>query len=348
MPLVERKYITRGSTTSGTNGTAFGYSNGTTGGGPGSTSFGDVHEFSSGSGSQDLITEFFSGAEITHLFYDTDTDKLYFSADAGTTDVPESPGRGWDTMTIGSTTFNRTDATYTTSSSGPYATWRWDNVSSSPFSSGINTVDWRNGGTAINMSINTRSSSTSQTQNVTTSQDIVVAATFDFGHQIITSNCEVVRVAGSSGGSTNKTCEYNIRFTDAGDYRVVFYQAYFNRAAVISGTVSGSQVLKGFGLTVNDANGKTRMSILDRQPRVVGSVSGTGSNNNFLITFSGYNNPLGEWLAVQTESGSNYSVDDSDTTVNKIRMQRADVRTTNNSYQVLSGSEDYRVIILRF
>ena len=348
MPLVERKYITRGSTTSGTNGTAYGYSNGTAAGGPGGYSFGDVHDYSAGTSTFAAISEFFSGADLTHLFYDDDTDKLYFSADAGTTDVPENPKRGWDTIKIGSTTFNRTDATYTTSGSGPYATWRWDNITSNPFSSGVNTVDWRNGGTAINMSIDTRSSDSSQTQNVTTSQDIIVAADFNLGHQIITSNCEVVRIAGSSGGSTNVSCEYNIRFTDAGDYRVVFYQGYFNRAAVISGSVSGNQVTKGYGLTVNDANGKTRMSILDRQPRVVGSLTGTGSGSSFYTFFSGYNNPAGEWLAVQTESGSNYSVDLSDTTQSYIRLKRADVRTDNFSYQVFSGSEDYRVIVMRF
>jgi len=351
MSLIERKYITRGSTTNGTSGTAYGFSSGTVPAGPGATAFGTAHDFSSGSDNNVNIDEFFNTADLENLFYDDDTDKLYFYADAGSTNIPENPGRGWDTLTIGSTVFNRTDATFTTNSLGPYALWRWDNITSNPFSSGINTVDWRNLSTnPVNLSITTVNSNSTTTQNVTSpSQDIVVTASFTLGLTYVTHNCEIKFIAGSTGGSFSSTTQIaNIRFTDPGPYHAIFYQSYQNNAAVISGTVSGQQTHEGYGLVVNDASAKERIAINTRAPRHVYHISGTGSGSDINLSASGYNSPLGEWLAFNTLSGSNYSVDPTNTTVNQIRLQRADVRTSNASFQVLSGSEDYRIIVMRF
>ena len=86
----------------------------------------------------------------------------------------------------------------------------------------------------------------------------------------------------------------------------------------------------------------------NRQPRLSGFISGTGSGSTFNQGISGYNasGRTDEFAAFQLAPNSNYFVVD-DGTANQITVERADVRTSNASFQVLSGSEDYRILIVR-
>ena len=357
MPVRDRKFLTKGTTTISST-TFEGYSDGSIGAtnaDPASYTFGNISDFTNNSSTYRDVAEI---GNLRALYYDPTNDRLHMRAVKSSSTYPPKDGltRGWTTLKIGSTTFNESDAVFSENSYPAfYGSWRWDNITSSPFSSSESDIIIRNGNTTdIFKTADTRTSTTSQTQNVTNAQCIRITVDFTFGLELIASNCEIDLIAGSTGGSSSDfQAEYVISFKDVGDYRAVFAQNYLNRSHVITGTVSSStefgiQRDDRHGLTVNDANGKTRMSIKARQPRIVGSVAGTGSNATFSIYFPGFNNPSGEWLAVNTISGSNYSPDLTQSSTNYLRMTRCEFRARNFSYQVLSGNEDYRVIFLRF
>ena len=87
--------------------------------------------FSIGSISANTIG--FSGFNVTIEGVYWTANKIFFRASS-------NPGNsGWTSMTVGSTTFNRTDATYV---SGTIATWSWTS-SNVMGTSGTQTVSWQ-------------------------------------------------------------------------------------------------------------------------------------------------------------------------------------------------------------
>ena len=80
----------------------------------------------------------------------------------------------------------------------------------------------------------------------------------------------------AASSSTNSTVTYTITFQEAGPYTIVLHQGYYNKRYTLTGAATGATNYKEHGLLLNDANGNPRMSPLKRQPRIVGSISGTG------------------------------------------------------------------------
>lgn len=202
--------------------------------------------------------------------------------------------------------------------------------------------------TTYNKSANIRTANVSQTQNVNTTDTVRVTLSTHYTPNVETSdNATVTYVSGTNPSSTNSTITWDITFIQAGTYEVVLHQAYFNKRYTLTGTATGATNY-GYGLQVYDASGTPRMGVLKRQPRIVGFISGTGGGSTFNQYFSGFNQPSSaEWTAVSVEPGSNYFVTQG-TTNNYFEATRADVRTTNSSYQVLTGNESYKFIILRY
>jgi len=201
--------------------------------------------------------------------------------------------------------------------------------------------------TTYNLSANIRGSNVSTTQNVNTTDTVVVTLSTHYTPIIETATNASVSVSGSSS-STNSTVTYTITFQSAGAYTVVLHQSYYNKRYTLTGTASGATNYE-YGLLLNDASGNPRMSPLKRQPRIVGSISGTGNGSSFYQYYTGFNSPSSaEWAAVQLESGSNYYIEQG-TTSGRFTIARADVRTSNSSYQTLStGLETYKILILRY
>ena len=204
--------------------------------------------------------------------------------------------------------------------------------------------------TTYNLSSDIRNASDSDTQNVGTFDTVSLSLTFAYGITVQSqSNIGSVDL-GSGGGSATSTTTVTVEFFAAGSYSLVLHQSYFNRTYTLSGTATGSTNY-GYGLHVYDANGNIRMDMSRRQPRIVGFVSGTGSGSSFNRSFTGYNgsssdNRGDEWYALSLEPNSNYYVNDTGA-FGSFQVARADVRTSNASYQILSGSEDYRMVIIR-
>ena len=201
--------------------------------------------------------------------------------------------------------------------------------------------------TTYNLSANIRGSNVSTTQNVNTTDTVVVTLSTHYTPIIETATNASVVASGSSS-STNSTVTYTITFQSAGAYTVVLHQSYYNKRYTLTGTASGATNYE-YGLLLNDASGNPRMSPLKRQPRIVGSISGTGNGSSFYQYYTGFNSPSSaEWAAVQLESGSNYYIEQG-TTSGRFTIARADVRTSNSSYQTLStGLETYKILILRY
>lgn len=204
--------------------------------------------------------------------------------------------------------------------------------------------------TTYNLSADIRNGSVSQTQNVGTFDTVSISLQMRYGVTVQSqSNIGSVNL-GTGGGSFNSSTTVTIDFFAAGSYSVVLHQSYFNRTYTLTGTASGSTNY-GYGLHVYDANGNIRMDMSRRQPRIVGFVSGTGNGSTFNRSFTGYNgsssdNRGDEWYALSLEPNSNYYVNDTGA-FGSFQVARADVRTSNASFQVLGGSEDYRMVIIR-
>ena len=122
--------------TSGTDDRTLTIDSGSTGG------FGVAYGFASaaasvgsGFGSISSNTIGFSGFNVTIEGVYWQLNRIYFRAST-------NPGNsGWASMTVGSTTFNRTDAiTYV---SGTIATWSWSSSSNVIGTSGTQTVSWQ-------------------------------------------------------------------------------------------------------------------------------------------------------------------------------------------------------------
>ena len=123
---------------------------------------------------------------------------------------------------------------------------------------------------------------------------------------------------------------------------------------------SGSNVTKTFiltgvidppdyGLECYDASGNLRLQFDKRQARLHGRFAGTGSGSSFVKTYSGWGDGgYNQWFAVNTATSGNYYWDQSYQSSNQIRMQRADVRVSNASYQIFAGNENYDVLVFRF
>lgn len=112
-------------------------------------------------------------------------------------------------------------------------------------------------------------------------------------------------------------------------------------------TLQGTIDPPAYGMECFDTAGNKRLDITKRQARLVARYTGTGTGSSFNLTASGYGSGgLTQWHAVNVKTDSNYYVGTSGT--NYIRMERADVRTENSSYQIFSGDEDYDVLVFRF
>ena len=94
------------------------------------SNFGSISDTQNGTLNADL-DGVYSGADVTSL--------THANISTGTVSLTLSGNRansGWDTMTIGSTTYNRTDASYSYNSSANTTNWSWNGVgSTSPFGS---------------------------------------------------------------------------------------------------------------------------------------------------------------------------------------------------------------------
>ena len=204
--------------------------------------------------------------------------------------------------------------------------------------------------TTYNLSTDIRNGNDSDTQNVGTFDTVSLSIQFRYGITVQSqSNIGSVSL-GTGGGSFDSSTTVTVEFFAAGAYSLVLHQSYFNRTYTLTGTASGTTNY-GYGLHVYDANGNIRMDMSRRQPRLVGFVSGTGSGSSFTQNFTGFNgsssNPRDdEWHAFQLAPNSNYFVKDTGA-YGSFTIERADVRTSNASYQVLTGSEAYRVLIAR-
>ena len=204
--------------------------------------------------------------------------------------------------------------------------------------------------TTYNLSTDIRNGNDSDTQNVGTFDTVSLSIQFRYGLTVQSkSNIGSVDL-GSGGGSFDSSTTVTVEFFAAGSYSLVLHQSYFNRTYTLSGTASGSTNY-GYGLHVYDANGNIRMDMSRRQPRIVGFVSGTGNGSSFNRSFTGYNgsssdNRGDEWYALSLEPNSNYYVNDTGA-FGYFQIARADVRTSNASFQVLGGNEDYRMVIIR-
>jgi len=204
--------------------------------------------------------------------------------------------------------------------------------------------------TTYNLSADIRNGSVSQTQNVGTFDTVSLTLQMRYGVTVQSqSNIGSVNL-GTGGGNFNSSTTVTVEFFAAGSYSLVLHQSYFNRTYTLTGTASGTTNY-GYGLHVYDANGDIRMDMSRRQPRIVGFISGTGNGSDFDYPFAGYNgsssdNRGDEWYALSLEPNSNYYVDDTGA-FGDVEIKRADVRTSNASFQVLGGSEDYRMVIIR-
>jgi len=95
-------------------------------------SVGSVSDTSGGS-SNTSLTDLYSNSVLIQLTYNSqqDTLNLYIN------DISSNVTNGvWDFMKIGSTSFNRTDATYTQNASGNSDSWVWTSISTNPLPNG--------------------------------------------------------------------------------------------------------------------------------------------------------------------------------------------------------------------
>ena len=95
------------------------------------SSFGSISSGNSG---------LYGGAQIYELYWAETSDRVFFKV------VGALSNSGWTSMTVGSTTFNRTSAVF--SISGGYTTWSWGpvgGIGSQPFGAGgaTRTVTWQ-------------------------------------------------------------------------------------------------------------------------------------------------------------------------------------------------------------
>ncbi len=202
---------------------------------------------------------------------------------------------------------------------------------------------------AISDDLRSGQSSGDVTQNVNTVDTLTLTLDVNFGAQISQmSNCWIYSQVG--GGSFNSVVTIVVKFIKAGDYRLVVKNAINNTSLFITGTASGATqtAAAGYGLQIFNSAGEIRMAVDKRQPRIHNFVSGNGgsSSGSFYVPVSGYATPsIGEWTAVQILPNSNFYVDGGGTS--GVLLTRADVRSSNASYQIFLGTDDYSIMVLR-
>ena len=195
------------------------------------------------------------------------------------------------------------------------------------------------------------------TRNVSTADTITLTIDSNYGiEEKQLSNC-YVRSIGGSGSSNNSTLIYVIAFIKSGPYRIGLLNNYYGskKLLFVEGTASGStqEVVISeakYGLQVWDANGDLRVDYSKRTPRFYTFVTGTGNNSSSIQEYvSGWENQnnsnLQQFFAVNLYPTSNYSVD-GDYNYGFI-LKRADVRTTNSSFQIFAGSEEYSCLVIK-
>ena len=101
---------------------------------------GSVSDTSGGS-SNNSLTDLYANSTLKQLLYNSQNNTLSLYIDDASTNVTNGV---WDVMKIGSTSFNRTDATYTQHvSSGTQDSWVWSSISTNPLTNGSTSqVTW--------------------------------------------------------------------------------------------------------------------------------------------------------------------------------------------------------------
>ena len=145
----------------------------------------------------------------------------------------------------------------------------------------------------------------------------------------------ILNISGAAGSTYSATATFTHGTPSAGNKTKTF-------------TVTGVIDPSDYGLEAFNSSGDTRMSMEKRQPRYHGSVTGTGNGNSVIsATYAGYYaGGSSQWHAVNTTDSSNYYV--SGGSSNSITLTRADIRTASASYQVLTGNEDYHILVFRY
>ena len=145
----------------------------------------------------------------------------------------------------------------------------------------------------------------------------------------------ILTISGASGATYSATATFTHGTPSAGNKTKTF-------------TVTGVIDPSDYGLEAFNSSGDTRMAMEKRQPRYHGSVTGTGNGGAWITaSYPGYYaGGSSQWHAVNTTDSSNYYVYGG--SLGSITLKRADIRTTNGSYQVLSGNEDYNILVFRY
>ena len=145
----------------------------------------------------------------------------------------------------------------------------------------------------------------------------------------------ILTISGASGAVYSATATFTHGTPSAGNKTKTF-------------TVTGVIDPSDYGLEAFNSSGDTRMAMEKRQPRYHGSVTGTGNGGAWITaSYPGYYaGGSSQWHAVNTTDSSNYYVYGG--SLGSITLKRADIRTTNGSYQVLSGNEDYNILVFRY
>ena len=145
----------------------------------------------------------------------------------------------------------------------------------------------------------------------------------------------ILTISGASGAVYSATATFTHGTSSSGNKTKTF-------------TVTGVIDPSDYGLEAYNSSQDLRMSMEKRQPRYHGSVTGTGNGNTTIsASYPGYYaGGSSQWHAVNTTDSSNYYV--SGGSSSSITLTRADIRTTSNSYQVLTGNEDYHILVFRY
>ena len=319
-----------------------------------SSTAGTISETSGGAQDNNL-TDLYSSSTVQGFYHNGTNLYLYI------TDVSNNVTNSvWDYVKIGTPSFNRTDAVYTQDSSTGVDRWQWNSVSQ-PFTSGSNH--------AITFETNTTPDTTPNAYTFTDVTGATPSNTYDTYVQItgINTTTSVARTSGSGqfqvSSSTSTPGYFQTSNTTIQNNQYLHVKQ--TASSSLSTAVSTAMIVGGvsdtwtvttaatapdsYGMEVYDINGDLRMSMEKRQARLHGRISGTGSGSSFNQSYTGFGvGGLGQWHAVNVKSNSNYYVDPSASTTNNIFLRRADVRTSNASYQVLTGDEDYDIIVFRY
>lgn len=187
-------------------------------------------------------------------------------------------------------------------------------------------------------------------RNVNTTDTLTITLSANYSSQVLQlSNARVVSINNTGTGSFNTTSTIVIGFVKSGNYKVGIKNAISNTHFFISGSASGTTQYtgEGYGLQIYNSSGDLRLDFSKRQPRYVGFVNGTGA-----MFATGYYEPVygwesnGEWFACNTKSQSNWYVTGASNSTGPF-IQRNETRSSNYSYQIFLGSEDYSLLILR-